>query len=630
MSNQQLKNYFERFFPKEMVKLEKFYTALDYESFEQYLPLLNGIDTFCLRLLQAKLFKEKICIYADYDTDAISAATVMFWGLVELGFDKKLITYYTPDRFSESYGVNKTAVTELAKENDLIITVDCGISSVEEAQLLKETKCDFLITDHHQMSAALPEAVGIVNPQLWNLSKEQLSGFKKQQTLEKKKILARLGNFDQESLKLLLSRISEETKIGWKYSTKQLSQSTVGAGVAWFSIVWLGYFLKSVKQSKVTFSNLNRLLAMVAIGTVADCQSLAEFTNRTLVKAGLMIINKRQSKLTGLNELLLQTGLSEKMSAGYLINSQDLGFTISPILNSPGRIAHAKVAIEAFVSDDSVIVQQRVAEIIELNTDRKALVGKIIRTVEAQALEQFEKGQKFLWLSGSWNKGLIGLVASRLNAMYSLPTVVLSTETSAIGGSMRAPEGYDLAQMLRACKEWLKAGGGHAQAAGFSLDKSQLAGFRKAISVEMAKQAAAMKSKDTFVVDTALEELLPKQLKPLAQQKNVLFLTSEEAGGKFLSELWQLDPFGQGFPIPQIVLIGQLKDSKYMGDSNQHIKGKVGGVGVTYFNVSKEELIILEESTKEKKEILFLAKPSINVFRGVINYELICEKIHRL
>jgi single-stranded-DNA-specific exonuclease len=630
MSNQLLKHYFERFFPGEITKLEKFYTAHELENFEQYLPLIQGIDSFCLRLLQAKIFNERICIYADYDTDAISAATVMFWGLVDLGYDAKKITYYTPDRFSESYGVNETAVLELAKENDLIITVDCGITSVKEAKAIKELNCDFLVTDHHQMSEILPDAVAVVNPQLWNLEKEELKNFQKQQKSEQKKILARLGNIDQESLLSLVKRIASETKISGKYTTKQLSQSTVGAGVAWFSIVWLGYFLKSLNYTKLNLSSLNRLLSMVAVGTVADCQSLAEFTNRTLVKAGLLIINKRQSKLTGLTELLKQTGLSEKMEAGYAINSQDLGFTISPILNSPGRIAHAKVAIEAFVSGDSEIIQKNVSTIIDLNADRKALVAKIIHTVEAQAFEQFEKGAKFLWLSGPWNKGLIGLVASRLNAMYSLPTVVLSTIDSTLGGSMRAPQGYDLASMLRAVKDTFSAGGGHAQAAGFSLKKTQLTAFKKALGQQILLQSLKVESTVSFSVDKEMEELLPTQLKQLSHQKNILFVSQDEITQKFMKELWQLDPFGQGFPIPQIAVIGKLKDLRFMGDKNQHIKGKVGDTGVTYFNVSKEELGFLEMSKKEGKDLLFVAKPSINVFRSVVNYELICEKMYGL
>ncbi len=187
---------------------------------------------------------------------------------------------------------------------------------------------------------------------------------------------------------------------------------------------------------------LNRLLPLVAIGTVADCQSIIEPTNRLLVKTGLQILQNRQHNIVGLNELIDQTGLSEKMNQGYELTSQDLGFTLSPILNSSGRISHARLSIITLLAGNSNVRtttlieenqeywQEKAADLagmlIQTNSDRKLMVKDILGEVELEAERQFQEGNKLLWLEGNWNKGIIGLLASRLVNQYDIPVVVIS------------------------------------------------------------------------------------------------------------------------------------------------------------------------------------------------------------
>ena len=187
---------------------------------------------------------------------------------------------------------------------------------------------------------------------------------------------------------------------------------------------------------------LNRLLPLVAIGTIADCQSIIEPTNRLLVKAGLSILQNSSHNIIGLNELIDQTGLKAKITQGYELNSMDLGFTLSPILNSSGRISHARLSITTLITNNQLTNQvnlvkenepffnqpakELAANLIQTNQDRKLMVKDILEEVELEAQKQFDSGAKMLWLEGNWNKGIIGLLASRLVNQYDIPVVVVS------------------------------------------------------------------------------------------------------------------------------------------------------------------------------------------------------------
>jgi single-stranded-DNA-specific exonuclease len=197
-----------------------------------------------------------------------------------------------------------------------------------------------------------------------------------------------------------------------------------------------------MKQNKLL--RLNKLLPLVAIGTVADCQSIIDSTNRNLVKAGIQIIQSQNHGISGINELLEQTGTNSKIKEGYKITSQDLGFLLSPLLNSSGRISHARLSIATMIQDYSNTkykvnlvtenqeffekdIQTLSSELIQTNTFRKESVKDILGEVEDMAQTQYENGDSVLWLEGDWNKGIIGLLASKLVNQYNLPVVVVST-----------------------------------------------------------------------------------------------------------------------------------------------------------------------------------------------------------
>ena len=259
--NPKLLQYTKRFQKPDFspqLDLPKFFTQLDLTDYYEHLPYLHNIQAFCMRLFLAKLLNQRICIYSDYDTDAITATATMYFGLLEIGFDKDKLDFYAPDRFTEGYGMNTDATERLAKEFDLIVSVDCGINSTGEAEIVKMTNCDLLITDHHHLHDNLPDCVGVLNPRLgeyYNTNPKNLNSFvtntgKWQKSLPKYlEILKK--NLDEPQNQKLLEFVQNTTRDPKGFainSNKFMSASVTGVGVAWFCVVWLGYFLEVMEN----------------------------------------------------------------------------------------------------------------------------------------------------------------------------------------------------------------------------------------------------------------------------------------------------------------------------------------------------------------------------------------------
>jgi DHH family len=211
--------------------VDKFYTQLEANEYLEKLPYIHDIEYFCVRLKQALDRQETICIYADFDTDAVTATGVMYWGLIDLGFNPDKLSFYTPDRFKEGYGVNTEAIDWLSKQVDLIITVDCGINSVLEADIvLRNAHADLIITDHHHLTEQLPNCLAVCNPRLSEY-KENFVGEEKWRK-----------QFTEKELTFIES-LQSRRNLPESISNSKLSHSVTGVGTAWFSLVWLGYYL---------------------------------------------------------------------------------------------------------------------------------------------------------------------------------------------------------------------------------------------------------------------------------------------------------------------------------------------------------------------------------------------------
>lgn len=357
-------------------------------------------------------------------------------------------------------------------------------------------------------------------------------------------------------------------------------------------------------------AKLNKLLPFVAIGTIADAQSVVEPTNRLLIKSGIHVLNN--SKLFfGLEDLIEKLGIREKMLSGYQIDSQDLAFLLSPILNASGRIAHAKLSIQTLINTNYNQTENLATKLIQVNTDRKNLVKEYLENINLEVDQQLNQNKKLIWLVGDWNKGIVGLMASRILNQTNLPVAVLSISESEVTGSFRAPNGYNLPEALNKCSDLLIKFGGHPQAAGFTA------------KLENVSQLAESLEK-VFSASLDLSRVDPNQLKQIN-------LNIQDISSLFFAKILILDPFGIDFPVPTILLKAkdlEKYDKKDMS-GGKHIKMTVKDVDIIFFNLEttlKEQLIGGKFSQNTNLEFNI----GKNFWNGKLSYQLIFQRVNNL
>ncbi len=398
---------------------------------------LPGVPEAADRIYAAVLAKRRIIVYGDYDADGMTGTAILLSCLKLLGAD---VGYYVPNRLEEGYGLSCEALRSLAERGaSLVVSVDCGITSIEPAQTAIECGLELIVTDHHEMGAVLPAAAAIVHPRL----------------------------------------------PGSNYPFGGLC----GAGVA-LKLAWA--LCQRASQAKRVSEPLRNFLlsavGLAAIGTVADVVPLVD-ENRILVRHGLHSL--RAMPPLGLARLMDVAGMSEKPTLG----SEDIGFTIGPRLNAAGRFGQAQLAIELLTTDSPQRAQQLAEYIHELNSSRDSLERSIQLAASKQLKEQFDpENDAALVLAGrGWHAGVIGLVAGRLAEKYHRPVVLISLDSLGVKpaiGSARSPNGFNLHAAFTACSEHLVGYGGHAAAAGLKIDEGRIDAFREAFC-ELAERESA-------------------------------------------------------------------------------------------------------------------------------------------
>jgi single-stranded-DNA-specific exonuclease len=380
--------------------------------------LFQDMEKAVERIWQAIENKEKICIYGDYDADAITANSVLGQTFKYLGVE---IASYIPDRFTEGYGVNLEALAKIRDDGSkIIITVDCGTNSVDAAEFCAQNAIDFIITDHHEVIGELPKAYALINP--------------------------------------------KNAKDNYPY------HEITGVGVA-FKLA-CGILSKNAEcrmQNAEFVEGWEKwLLDLVAIGTVADCHSLMG-ENRILVKYGLKVLAK--TKWPGLRALMVSSGLSD----GQIVKPLDtysLGFIIAPRLNAAGRLEHAGIAVDLLLETDPVLAIEKAQNLEAINTRRQGLTASVLSEAKEKVL--LLKERKVLALVGEgWPKGIMGLVAGKLAEEFYKPTIVLERTDELCTGSARTAGEFDMLEALKFSSEYLYKFGGHKQAAGLSLRADQ-------------------------------------------------------------------------------------------------------------------------------------------------------------
>ena len=395
----------------------------------------------CERIRQAIEKGEGVTIYADYDADAITAAAILYLGLKKLGLTAD---YYIPDRFSEGYGMNSEAIAAIAEKGaKLIVTVDCGINAVEEVAKAKSLGMDVIITDHHELTGDLPEALAVINPK------------------------------------------NPHDEYPFPYLT--------GVGVA-FKLVQALFSQMPNTKYQIPPGWDRWLLDLVAIGTVADLQNLTG-ENRILVSFGLKVLGKT-----------IWPGLKALLAAANAPNKYDtytLGFIIAPRLNAAGRIRHGDVAFKLLVAENSAEADALAKELNELNSHRQFLTEQVLSDARAQV--DLIRDKKVLLVVGSdWPKGVVGLVAGKLAEEYNRPVLAVSTADGVATGSARAGGDFDMVWALASVKDLLQKYGGHKQAAGFTLATENLPDFYQRL-LELAESVSLNLGTSILEVDAEVK-----------------------------------------------------------------------------------------------------------------------------
>jgi len=375
---------------------------------------LIGMDTTVDRICYALEQNEPIAIYGDYDVDGVTATALLVQALGALGAN---VRGYIPNRFDEGYGLNKDALDTLKADGvKLVITVDCGIRSPEEALHARSLGLDLIISDHHHPDGEnLPDAFAVINPK----------------------------------------------RPGDPYPDKDLA----GVGIAYKIIEALIQARGKTKEESPVFP-LASLLDLVALGTVADLAPLVG-ENRVLVRRGLRQI--RETKRQGLFSLAGVADVKiDKVTAG------NIGFMLGPRLNASGRLESALASFELLTTTDFMRAGQLAMQLDTQNRQRQALTRAMQE--QAEAIAMGEDPEAFLLFAAheDFNPGVVGLAASRLTELYYRPAIVAAKNAEETRGSCRSIPEFHITDALDLCKDLLVRHGGHAAAAGFTVRNENL------------------------------------------------------------------------------------------------------------------------------------------------------------
>ncbi len=522
---------------------------------------LIGIKKAVGRIRKALSDKEKIVIYGDYDVDGVAGLSILWQCFMVAGHD---VEFYVPHRLDEGYGLNIEAIRQLAdKGAKLIITVDCGVSANQAADEAAALGVDLIITDHHKIEGEPAPAVAVVHPNL----------------------------------------------PGQDYENHNLC----GAGAA-FKLAWaLAQEFSGKKKVSDEFRQfLISATSLAALGTVADVVPLTG-ENRIIASYGIQAI--RNSANNGLKALLTAAGLDNAQ-----LNSVDLAYKLAPRLNAAGRMGHARLAVELFTRSSPA----RAEEIANYLESQNRLRQKVEKEITEEALGQvkalgMDSDDTYgIVLAGeNWHAGVIGIVASRIVDVYHRPTIIISIADDKGMGSCRSIKGFDIYKALQGCGEHLIKFGGHAMAAGLTVEPNKIADLRKAFD----DYAGLLLTKDDVVKKMNIDAEV---------SINQLDLPALNAVG-------MLGPFGAGNPSVRLVarnlkLVGAPRRIGAKGDhlamtvtdsANSNPQMRPGAMmRAVAFGMGKLEKKLIDA---DSFDLAF--EPTINRFNGNETVEMMVKDI---
>lgn len=538
--------------------------------------LLKDVEKAVYRIQKALENNERIVIYGDYDVDGVTSVTMLYLYLKELG---ATVSYYIPNRIGEGYGLSKDAIELLSTYGvTLIITVDTGITAIDEVEYASSLGIDVIVTDHHECQEAIPDAVAVVNPH----------------------------------------------RSDCEYPFKSLA----GVGVI-FKVICayeaLTFYDKTSEKEAVK-SIYYRFADLAAIGTIADVMPIVD-ENRMIVKFGLAMLES--TKRIGLQALIDEASLGSNPNVRQVtktkpqyqkprkINSTYIGFTIAPRINAAGRISSASHAVELLLANDESIARELAHQLCEINYQRQIEENKIAEEAYRKIENELNlDNQKVIVVADNeWLQGVVGIVSSKVTEKYGLPSILVSFDGSIIGeesqldvgkGSGRSIKGFNLVEALAYSKDTLVKFGGHELAAGLAVRRKDLDLFRTKIN-EYANKV--IKEEELYATLEAEREL-----------------SIEDVTLNLAKEITLLEPFGNMNPAPSFIIKSVRVLRAYLIGTGNHTKFIFEKNGITVNAVMfHKSYLNLKISENDLVDIAFSL--DVNSFNNVESVQMIIQDI---
>ncbi len=525
-------------------------------SIKEYMPDPFVLQDMCKAvnlIADAVQNKQKIAIYGDYDVDGITSTAIMVKYLRAVGAN---VVWHLPTREGEGYGLNNDAIQEIADAGvSLIITVDCGISGNDEIEFAKKLGLTVVVTDHHSPDVQLPNADAIVNP-----------------------------------------KRSDDTS-GLTY--------LAGVGVAFLTLVALNREMRT-RGLGIENSELMTFMDLVALGTVCDTMPLVGL-NRAFVTTGLKVFALQQN--LGLRVLMDVAGIKK-------ISVYAIGFALGPRLNAAGRLDSAGPALDLLLTDNPLIARDLAEKLHQMNQERIDIQNAIMLNAIDLADKCCASGKCSLFVCGdNWHGGVMGIIAGRLKDKYNLPSCVATRADGIINGSGRSITGVDLGKIIHdaLAAGIISEGGGHAAAAGFSLNAENEQAFCQFLENAVKEQLNGEMPAPEVLVDAELD--------------------AGAATMRLVKQLMEMEPFGQGNPEPILVLHGAvLRGATVMGNG-AHLRGSVATstgvqlpfVGFNLVGTNVGAFLLDDENTNTK--IMMLGRLKENEYNGRVSAQFFLEDI---
>jgi len=459
--------------------------------------LIPNMDRAAERLGRARERGESVVLFGDYDVDGITASTLLHQFLSDLGWK---VQCFLPRRLEEGYGLSRSGAENCLAQHPatLLLAVDCGANANDTIQWLEERGVQVIVLDHHQVSDPPPPATALVNPQL-----------------------AGPGS----------PCFRELCSVGLAF---KLAHALLKQGRA------------DNREPEIEY-DIRPFLDLVALGTIADLVPLTG-ENRILVNAGLDRLNRTERP--GLLALGKVAGIQRRIT-GY-----EVGFQLAPRLNAAGRLEDALESLHLLLAPDLASALPIARTLDTHNRQRQDIEKTIVEQVLERVRSRFDPATDLVLVEGdsNWHIGVVGIVASRVLQAFYRPTFVLGGDEAAWRGSGRSIEGFDLAQALRQCDDLLLKHGGHAMAAGLTVDPEQVPALRDRLN------------------DIARQRLKPEHLKPTLRLDAEV--TPADMTLESLHELNRLQQTGMGNPAVRLCMrqVTHQRGLMRMGSDKQHVK----------------------------------------------------------